>query len=93
MLFGTEADAAQCKKLHRRSYLADWLRGVTDMRKGFNDLSIVVQDALEQDPFSGHQQRHRRDVAEFNLVAWITVGRPAQLYSRWALVVAAFSFS
>ena len=34
---------------------------------------------------------HRRDVAEFNLVAWLTVGRPAQLSLRWALVVAAFS--
>lgn len=32
-----------------------WLAaGVTDMRKGFNGLSILVQDALEQDPFSGH---------------------------------------
>ena len=24
------------------------------MRKGFNGLSILAQDALEQDPFSGH---------------------------------------
>ena len=32
-----------------------WLAsGVTDMRKGFNGLSILAQDALEQDPFSGH---------------------------------------
>ena len=28
--------------------------GVTDMRKGFNGLSMLPQDALEQDPFSGH---------------------------------------
>ena len=27
--------------------------GVTDMRKGFNGLSMLAQDALEQDPFSG----------------------------------------
>ena len=32
-----------------------WLAAnVTDMRKGFNDLSIQAQDALQQDPFSGH---------------------------------------
>ena len=32
-----------------------WLAsGVTDMRKGFNGLSILAQDALDQDPFSGH---------------------------------------
>ena len=32
-----------------------WLAtGVTDMRKGFNGLSIMAQDALQQDPFSGH---------------------------------------
>ncbi len=31
-----------------------WLAaGVTEMRKGFNGLSILAQDALEQDPFSG----------------------------------------
>ena len=29
-------------------------RGVTDMRKGTNGISILAQDALEQDPFSGH---------------------------------------
>ena len=28
--------------------------GVTDMHKGFNGLSMLAQDALEQDPFSGH---------------------------------------
>ncbi len=27
--------------------------GVTDMRKGFDGLSILAQDALKQDPFSG----------------------------------------
>jgi transposase len=32
-----------------------WLAsGVTDMRKWFNGLSMLAQDALDQDPFSGH---------------------------------------
>lgn len=32
-----------------------WLAaGVTDMRKGFNGLSMLVQKALHADPFSGH---------------------------------------
>jgi transposase len=28
--------------------------GVTDLRRGMNGLSALVQTALEQDPFSGH---------------------------------------
>lgn len=32
-----------------------WLAaGVTDMRKGFNGLSMLVQQTLQEDPFSGH---------------------------------------
>jgi transposase len=32
-----------------------WLvAGITDMRKGFNGLSALVQTALEDNPFSGH---------------------------------------
>ena len=32
-----------------------WLAaGVTDMRKGFNGLSALVQNNLIEDPFSGH---------------------------------------
>lgn len=32
-----------------------WLAaGVTDMRKGFGGLSMLVQQVLEEDPFSGH---------------------------------------
>ena len=27
--------------------------GVTDMRKGFDGLSLIAQDVLKQDPFSG----------------------------------------
>jgi len=28
--------------------------GVTDMRRGFNALSVLVQEVLKHDPFSGH---------------------------------------
>lgn len=32
-----------------------WLAaGVTDLRKGFDGLSAIVQEALSEDPFSGH---------------------------------------
>jgi transposase len=34
-----------------RVYLA---MGTTDMRKGFDGLSMLVQEVLRQDPFSGH---------------------------------------
>ena len=34
-----------------RVYLAC---GVTDMRRGFNALSVLVQEVLKHDPFSGH---------------------------------------
>jgi len=34
-----------------RVYLA---MGPTDMRKGFDGLSVLAQDTLKQDPFSGH---------------------------------------
>lgn len=34
-----------------RVYLA---MGPTDMRKGFDGLSILAQETLKQDPFSGH---------------------------------------
>ncbi len=36
---------------HTRTYLA---LGITDMRKSINGLSILVEDQLELDPFSGH---------------------------------------
>lgn len=36
---------------HTRVYLAV---GSTDMRKAINGLSILVQDKLDLDPFSGH---------------------------------------
>jgi transposase len=32
-----------------------WLAaGITDMRKGFDGLAAVVQEALSEDPYSGH---------------------------------------
>lgn len=32
-----------------------WLAaGVTDMRRGFDGLAVIVQDTLHEDPFSGH---------------------------------------
>jgi transposase len=32
-----------------------WLAaGVTDMRKGFNGLSALAENILEEDPFCGH---------------------------------------
>ena len=32
-----------------------WLAaGVTDMRRGFDGLAAIVQDKLQEDPFSGH---------------------------------------
>ena len=34
-----------------RIYLAC---GTTDMRKGFDGLSMLAQDVLKQDPFAGH---------------------------------------
>ena len=34
-----------------RIYLAC---GVTDMRRGFDSLSMLAQEVLKQDPFSGH---------------------------------------
>jgi transposase len=34
-----------------RVYLA---MGPTDLRKGFDGLSVLAQDTLKQDPFSGH---------------------------------------
>jgi transposase len=34
-----------------RIYLAC---GATDMRKGFNSLSVMAQEVLKQDPFAGH---------------------------------------
>ena len=59
-----------------------WLAaGVTDMRKGFHGLSILAQDALEQDPFSGHLfvfPGHRGDLIK--IIWWD--GQGACLFSK-----------
>ena len=34
--------------------------GATDMRKGFDELSLLVQEVLRADPFSGHLFVFRR---------------------------------
>lgn len=41
--------------IHGMSHTKIWLAaGVTDMRKGFNGLSVLTQEILDQDPYSGH---------------------------------------
>ena len=56
--------------------------GVTDMRKGFNGLSMLVQDHLRRDPFSGQAFvfRGRRG----DLIKNIVVGRPGPVPVRQA---------
>jgi len=57
-----------------------WLAvGVTDMRKGFNSLSILAQNALEQDPFAGHLFVFRgRRGHLIKIIWWDVCGRPLQ---------------
>ena len=59
-----------------------WLAfGVTDMRKGFNGLSILAQDALEQDPFSGHLFVFRGRRGDLVKIIWWD-GQGACLFSK-----------
>ncbi len=59
-----------------------WLAaGVTDMRKGFNGLSILAQDALEQDPFSGHLFVFRGRRGDLIKIIWWD-GQGACLFSK-----------
>ena len=59
-----------------------WLAaGVTDMRKGFNGLSILAQDALEQDPFSGHLFVFRGRRGDLLKIIWWD-GQGACLFSK-----------
>jgi transposase len=55
--------------------------GVTDMRKGFNGLSILAQDALEQDPFSGHLFVFRGRRGDLVKIIWWD-GQGACLFSK-----------
>ena len=50
-------------------------RGATDLRKSFDSLSVLVQDVLRQDPFSGHLFaffNRRRD--RVKLLVWDRTG-------------------
>ena len=48
-----------------------WLAaGITDMRKGFNGLSVLAQDVLELDPFSGHLFVFRGRKGDLFKVIW-----------------------
>ena len=59
-----------------------WLAsGVTDMRKGFNGLSMLAQDALEQDPFSGHLFVFRGRRGDLIKIIWFD-GQGACLFSK-----------
>ena len=59
-----------------------WLAaGVTDMRKGFNGLSMLTQDALEQDPFSGHLFVFRGRRGDLVKIIWWD-GQGACLFSK-----------
>ena len=59
-----------------------WLAsGVTDMRKGFNGLSMLAQDALEQDPFSGHLFVFRGRRGDLVKIIWWD-GQGACLFSK-----------
>ena len=59
-----------------------WLAtGVTDMRKGFNGLSILAQNALEQDPFSGHLFVFRGRRGDLVKIIWWD-GQGACLFSK-----------
>ena len=55
--------------------------GVTDMRKGFNGLSILAQDTLEQDPFSGHLFVFRGRRGDLIKIIWWD-GQGACLFSK-----------
>ena len=59
-----------------------WLAaGVTDMRKGFNGLSVLAQDALKQDPFSGHLFVFRGRRGDLLKIIWWD-GQGACLFSK-----------
>ena len=59
-----------------------WLAcGVTDMRKGFNGLSVLIQDALQQDPFSGHLFVFRGRRGDLVKIIWWD-GQGACLFSK-----------
>jgi transposase len=49
--------------------------GYTDMRKGFDGLSMLVQEVLKEDPFSGHLFAFRgRKASTIKLLYWDGTG-------------------
>ena len=59
-----------------------WLAaGATDMWKGFNGLSILAQEALQQDPFSGHLFVFRGRRGDLLKIIWFD-GQGACLFSK-----------
>lgn len=59
-----------------------WLAaGVTDMRKGFNGLSVMVEKVLERDPFSGHLFVFRGRRGDLIKVIWFD-GQGSCLFSK-----------
>jgi transposase len=59
-----------------------WLAaGVTDMRKGFNGLSALAQNVLQQDPFSGHLFVFRGRRGDLIKLIWFD-GQGACLFSK-----------
>jgi transposase len=59
-----------------------WLAaGATDMHTGFNGLSILTQDALKQDPFSGHLFVFRGKRGDLLKIIWWD-GQGACLFSK-----------
>ena len=47
--------------------------GVTDMRKGFDSLSLLAQEVLKQNPFAGHLfafRGRRGDLDQNPLLGW-----------------------
>jgi transposase len=59
-----------------------WLAaGVTDMRKGFNGLSVLAEKVLAQDPYSGHLFVFRGRRGDLIKVIWWD-GQGACLFSK-----------
>ena len=63
---------------HTRVWLA---AGRTDMRKGFNSLSVLAERVLAQDPFSGHLFVFRGARGDLIKVIWWD-GQGACLFSK-----------
>jgi transposase len=59
-----------------------WLAaGVTDMRRGFNSLSLQTQNTLAEDPFSGHLFVFRGRRGDLLKIIWWD-GQGACLFSK-----------